>query len=95
MTGAVEILFYYREDCHLCENMRRDLEVFRRQHQAACPTVVTMRDIEDDARWLERYHEYVPVLVVDGEEVCHYFFDSGEMRNAINQCEPGHAKTPG
>ena len=44
---------------------------------------VIMRDIDDQEIWYQRYREYVPVLVVNDTEVCHYFFDKEEFENVI------------
>ena len=44
---------------------------------------VVMCDIEDDARWFEMYREYVPVLVINDEEICYYFFDREELDSVI------------
>lgn len=44
---------------------------------------VVTRDIDTDAQWYEYYREYVPVLVVNDEEVCHYFFDADALLSAI------------
>ncbi|NKB77278.1 MAG: hypothetical protein GKR96_09590 [Gammaproteobacteria bacterium] len=48
-----------------------------------CNIVIRERDIEDDSNWYETFREYVPVLVVGGEEVCPYFLDRAELHTAI------------
>jgi hypothetical protein len=32
---------------------------------------------------LERYDELVPVLLLNGEEICHYFLDEAKLRAAL------------
>ena len=80
---SIEIIFYYKDGCHLCEDMGNALEVFINEHRETFDFSVVMRDIEDSAAWYERYREYVPVLEVGGEEVCHYFMDQAELMDAI------------
>ena len=63
------------------------LEDFINEHRANFDFSIVMRDIEDNAAWYERYREYVPVLEVEGEEVCHYFMDQSELMTAILRCE--------
>lgn len=36
---------------------------------------VHTRDIDDDPTLRERYNTLVPVLTLDGQEICHYFLD--------------------
>ena len=76
------IYFYRKAECHLCENMARELGEFMGSPDAKTAEIVE-RDIEDDPRWHARYREYVPVLVVDRREICHYFFDRDELKAAL------------
>ena len=83
---AVEIDFYFKEDCHLCERMESEFNQFlstMESMESEVCVLVTKHDIEDDPLHMKKYREYVPVLVVDGEEVCHYFFDEEELNMAI------------
>jgi hypothetical protein len=36
-------------------------------------------DIDEDAQLRERYNTKVPVLAIDGEEVCQYFLDPDKL----------------
>jgi len=36
-------------------------------------------DIDSDSRLTERYTARVPVLAVDGEEICQYFLDPDKL----------------
>ena len=42
---------------------------------------LTVEDIDTRPEWIDAYSAYVPVLVVDGVEVCHYELD----RNAVSE----------
>ncbi len=84
LSNPVEIVFYYKDDCRLCDDMTAQLNQFISGLDEKTAVFVQMRDVEDDPKWYARFREYVPVLVVGGEEVCHYFFDGAELRSAIS-----------
>ncbi len=81
--GPVEILFYYREECDLCEQMDYELRDHLADFYTGSDIRVTMRDVDDDRQWHREYSEYVPALVINGERVCHYFFDCDAVRLAL------------
>lgn len=43
--------------------------------QAKSPFRLEVVDVDSDATLATRYGERVPVLVADGEEICHYHLD--------------------
>lgn len=45
---------------------------------------IEIRDIEDNRQWYKKYIEFVPILMVNNEEVCHYFLDENKLMAAIN-----------
>ena len=79
----IDLYFYYKDDCHLCEQMQIGLGAYLTELDIADKVNVVMCDIEDDARWFEMYREYVPVLVINDEEICYYFFDREELDSVI------------
>jgi hypothetical protein len=40
---------------------------------------VETRDIDSDPVLRERYNTLVPVLTINGDEVCHYFLDPDKL----------------
>jgi len=40
---------------------------------------VETRDIDNDPDLRERYNTLVPVLAINGQEVCHYFLDPDKL----------------
>lgn len=66
MTPPVE--FYYREGCHLCEEMAAAL--FR--GWPAQFDSLQWRDVDSREEWRSRYGHRVPVLVVGGRVVCEF-----------------------
>ena len=72
----MELTLYYREQCHLCDAMRKALVVFTRKH----PDISWLEiDIDRDTALIERYDIKVPVLCYGRHEICHFFFDEPAM----------------
>lgn len=71
----MQLVLYVRRDCQLCADMRRELEAL------ASPTGFSLAlvDIDSDADLVARYGHKVPVLVGEGEEICHYFLDQDQL----------------
>ncbi len=84
MNTPLEIELFYRSDCHLCDEMNRQISLFIREHALEEDVAVRYRDIEERTDWFDHYREHIPVIVVDREEVCHYFFDSRSFRDALS-----------
>jgi len=68
---AKQLTLYFREGCHLCDDMRRELYPFIQQHEITLKEI----DIDQDVILKNKYNVKVPVLCMDEEEICHYFFD--------------------
>jgi len=76
----LELILYYREQCHLCDAMRKALVVFTRKHQQVSWLEV---DIDRDIELIRRYDALVPVLCLGNTEICHYFFDESALVAAL------------
>jgi hypothetical protein len=76
----LQLVFYYREQCHLCDALRKALVVFSRDRQ-----LIEWRevDIDRDIELIRLYDTRVPVLCVDETEICHYFFDESALIEAL------------
>ncbi len=83
MIKPIEVIFYYKEDCSLCDEMLKNFNQFIGEQCGSIKIELVMRDIEDDKRWFDRFREYVPVLTIDDKEICHYFFDEDEFLESI------------
>jgi hypothetical protein len=66
-----------RSYCHLCEAMLAAV------HQAFPGEKVTEIDVDSDAGLEARYGELVPVLMLDGIEVCHYHLDGAALSERL------------
>jgi len=84
MTEFTEVIVYYKDDCHLCEAMLAQLDQLSQQ-QSSPEFHLSLRNIEDNDHWFREFREYVPVIVVNGEEVCHYFLDQEEFNTALTR----------
>lgn len=77
-----EFLLYTRAGCHLCEEMAAAL--------LALQTELDFGLTEVEVGWsgalAERYGPLLPVLELDGREVCHYFIDEERLRAVLAGC---------
>jgi len=62
---------YSREYCQLCHDMVEALESLQPVHCFRLEVV----DVDEDEELERRYGEWVPLLVADGEPLCHYHLD--------------------
>jgi hypothetical protein len=67
---AVRLTLLSRAYCHLCDDMRTALAA----HAATVP--VHEVDVDADPALEARWGALVPVLLADGQEVCHYRLDT-------------------
>lgn len=76
----VQLTLYIREGCHLCDDMEQAL----REYAAELDFEIRRVPIDNDAELEQAYGTKVPVLVRDGEEICHYFLDTQALNQAFN-----------
>jgi hypothetical protein len=65
-----EIIVYSRRGCHLCEILLEELEPMVRGRAR-----IRVRDVDDDPEWRSTYGERVPVVCLNGQEICQYQLD--------------------
>ena len=73
-----EVLVYSRHGCHLCEVWLTAAEPLCRG-----PADRIVRDVDTRPEWVEAYGFDVPVLLVDGTEVCRHQLDEQALRDAL------------
>jgi thiol-disulfide isomerase/thioredoxin len=78
-AAAPQLVLYGRAWCHLCEEMCSAVEPLA----AAAGARLEVIDIDSDPTLQARYDEFVPVLVCDGVELCHYHLDEARVRVAL------------
>jgi glutaredoxin len=79
--GSAHLVVYGRAYCHLCDDMVAALE-------AALPALgctLEVIDVDADPALEARYDEFVPVLTLDGAEICHHFLDPGRLLTALGR----------
>ncbi|SAK88110.1 glutaredoxin 2 [Caballeronia hypogeia] len=81
---GVAFILYGRAWCHLCEDMRAALEPIAARHGLGIEWI----DIDEDPLLEARYNERVPVLMLDGVELCHYRLDTGAVQAALLARQP-------
>ena len=70
---------YSKPDCHLCAEA---MEVLRRL-QDELGFELHELDITGDERLHRAYFERIPVVALDGEELCEYFVDEPFVRERL------------
>jgi thiol-disulfide isomerase/thioredoxin len=70
-TDSPVLVVYGREDCHLCLDMIAALREWQGRHGFHLEII----DVDSDDDLKSRYGERVPVLMAEGEEICHYYLN--------------------
>ncbi len=73
------VVVYSKPDCHLCDDA---MAVLLRM-QAELAFTLQERDITTDEALQRAYFERIPVIAVDGEEVCDYFVEEALVRERL------------
>ena len=75
----LELIVYYREGCHLCEQVVASL--FQLQKELGYE--IKQIDIDNDSILRDKYNVDVPVVTFNDEVIFYHFFDETELRKAI------------
>lgn len=73
------LVLYTRAGCHLCTEMLAEARPIADRHGIGIESV----DIDGDPALARRYHVRIPVLAIDGEEICHHFLDPDALERAL------------
>jgi glutaredoxin len=73
------VTVYSSPECHLCEEAMGVL----RSLQGQLEFELQERDITADDALHRAYFERVPVVLLDGDEVCEYFVDEAVLRERL------------
>ena len=79
MARVAPLTLYFRDGCHLCEDMQTQLG------ELLDPASYTLEliDIDADPALRRQYNELVPVLQLGGIELCRYFLDLKSVQGAL------------
>lgn len=80
MTSRPRVTIYTRVTCGLCRQAEAVVA-----EVAAGRADVELVDIDQDPALTDRYTVRVPVVAVDGEELCEYVVDPAALRNALTR----------
>jgi hypothetical protein len=61
--------------------MLATLEDLRSEHNFAVEVV----DVDSRPEWQDLYGEFIPVLALADEEICHYFLDMAKVREVLGR----------
>lgn len=78
-----EVIVYYRESCHLCEQVVASL--FQLQEELGYE--IKQIDVDDDPELYKKYNVDVPVVSYQDEVIFYHFFDETALREAV-QAKP-------
>jgi hypothetical protein len=78
LSIETEFIVYSRRGCHLCEVLLAELEPMIRGRAR-----IRVRDVDDDPEWRSAYGERIPVVCVNGQEICEYQLDRQAVWNKI------------
>jgi len=76
---VAEFVVYSRQGCHLCELLIEELLPLIDGHGE-----LVVRDIDTRDDWREAYDRRVPVLEMDGVELCQYSLDRDSVNAALS-----------
>lgn len=79
-TAPPALTVYGREECHLCQDMIAAL----REIRAQTPFTLNIIDVDSDSDLQKRYGTLVPVLMANGQEICHYHLDVAALEKVLD-----------
>jgi glutaredoxin len=77
--GPARITVYSKPDCHLCADAMLTL----RRLQEELGFALQELDVTGDDALHRAYFERIPVIAVDGEELCEYFVEEALVRERL------------
>lgn len=79
-----------RRGCHLCDIALGELDILRE----TVPFLVKMTYLEDHPEKSAEFGNDIPVLLVDGKEVCRHRLDGGARLDLIDRLTGNESKSP-
>ncbi|HHB92736.1 MAG TPA: glutaredoxin family protein [Thioploca sp.] len=72
MIDRLALTLYTRVGCHLCDEMKQQLNILQQQYEFSLNLV----DVDADSYLKLRYGERIPVLAIGEREICHYHLNN-------------------
>ncbi|MBK9605406.1 MAG: glutaredoxin family protein [Betaproteobacteria bacterium] len=79
MADRPHLVVYGRAYCHLCDDMVAALTALQEERGFSLEVV----DVDADPELEARYDVLVPVLTLEGREICHYHLDREKLDAAL------------
>ena len=76
---ADRLILYTRRGCHLCHDMLSGAQPIAADRGLEIELV----DIDEDLDLAKRYNLRIPVLELNGREICHHFLDRDALEQAL------------
>lgn len=83
--SRVRLQLYTREGCHLCDELLVAAAPILQRYDAAVERV----DIDADPSLRRRYDLSIPVLALDGREICRHRLDAAALEQALRSVNAG------
>lgn len=85
--SKVRIILYTKPGCHLCEEMKAEM------NRAGCAELFTLLEtnIESDPELYARYRYDIPVLTINDVEVFRHRLSAAEFKSYVNRFSAGGA----
>lgn len=77
----MKLTLMFREYCSLCHKMRSQLLPYQQEYGFE----LDVFDVDEDPNLEEQYNELVPVLLHEGEEICHWFLDEEKLKAVLSR----------
>ena len=79
-TPQVRVRLYTRAGCHLCDEMKREIQ------RAGCPELYALDEvnIETDSDLLALYRYEIPVLLINGVEVFRHRLTAADFKARLS-----------
>ena len=79
----ISLQFYYKEGCHLCDDMWLLLQQSRQERDFDLDSV----EINSDPEFLDKFGDLIPVLASGDIILCHYFLDPVALDKHLDEME--------
>ena len=87
---TVPVTVFMRPGCHLCEDMIAVLHEFAQELSISISTIDIDRDPSVSHALRQQYNALVPVLCVEGTEICHHFLDLEALKAGLDSRHEQH-----
>ena len=81
MHESIRIEIYSRPGCHLCDEAKAVIELFKRKYSLE----LQVTNIDPDAHLRESYGTEIPVILINGVEAFRHRVDAGALERKLKE----------